>query len=408
MSLHLSRISRGKLTSHGGGSCPIVGQSFFRGSPNTSYDLAKSRRHQFSTTTRCQQSKTADPQAIATAFLEKFSNGQSFVRRQLLDANQLRLFSLTLNRAHLWPSSEVLRAKTLEEVEPKQGTPVPAGYHLAYFTPAQLPGVLGLDGTDASFNPEAPFTRRMWAGGECEWPGAGPVVGGGAGSDTRAYLRVGEVATEVTKVLSCEVKRIKKTGEDMLVVGVEKEFRNGKDELCVLDRRNWVFRPAFDPAKPAPQVAKPDELSKTELEQQAQGKIVRHYNRDETTLFRFSALTFNGHRIHYDKPWATQVEGHRNIVVHGPLNLIAMLDLWRDETLHQGVGSGRGGGGAEGEAEGSLVYPKKVEYRATSPVYAGEGYRVMMNDDAVGSQVAEVQVISDDGTVCMKGKISDW
>lgn len=333
-----------------------------------------------------------DPRAVADAFLSKFSNGQTFVRTQLLDANQLRLFSLTLDRGHLWPSSP-LPSKNLEEVEPPAGTPVPPAYHLAYFTPAQLPGVLGLDGTDASFNPDAPFTRRMWAGGSCHWPGADPK------SASPALLRVGDVVTEVTKVLSCEPKVIRKTGESMLVVGVEKEFRNSKDELCVLDRRNWVFRPALDSSKSASLVPKPSELSSVELEQAAKGRIIREYNRSEATLFRFSALTFNAHRIHYDKPWATAVEGHRNVVVHGPMNLITMLDLWRNERVRQDRG-------ATGRSE--LVFPQSIVYRATSPVYAGEPYRVMMESEAVGKTEADVQVVSNDGTVCMKGTITDW
>lgn len=346
-----------------------------------------------------QRCSAGDSRAVADAFLNKFSNGQTFVRRQLLDANQLRLFSLTLDRAHLWPSS-TRSSKTLEEVEPPSGTPIPPAYHLIYFTPAQLPGILGLDGTDASFNPEFPFTRRMWAGGSCHWPGADP------NSASPALLRVGEVVTEVTKVLSCEPKVIKKTGESMLVVGVEKEFRNSKDELCVLDRRNWVFRPALDLSKPASLVPKPTELTSADLDKAAKGKVVREYTRSEATLFRFSALTFNAHRIHYDKPWATEVEGHRNVVVHGPMNLIAILDLWRDESISQGQGVGSTA--AATVARDNVVFPQSIEYRATSPVYAGEAYRVVMNEADVGKREAEVQVVSNDGTLCMKGTVNGW
>lgn len=338
-----------------------------------------------------QKASSSSPKAIAEAFLSKFSTGQTFVRQQLLDANQLRLFSLTLDRPHLWSSSGIL-SRTLEDTEPLPGTPVPPAYHLTYFTPTQLPGRLGQDGTDASFNPDAPFTRRMWAGGSCHWPGVDPSL------LEPALLRVGDVVTEVTKVLSCEPKVIQKTGESMLVVGVEKEFRNSKDELCVLDRRNWVFRPVLDPSKPAPLVPKPTELSRSELDEAAKGKIICGYNRGEATLFRFSAVTFNAHRIHYDKAWATEVEGHRNVVVHGPMNLIAMLDLWRDQTVNQGLGVARG----------DIVYPQKIDYRATSPVYAGEPYRVMMSDDAVGKKEADVTVVSNDGTTCMKGTVTDW
>ena len=94
----------------------------------------------------CLQQKT--PEQIGEAFLSKFANGQQFVRRQLLDANQARLFSLTLDRTQLWPGSE-----SLDKSEPAEGTPLPAGYHNAYFTPAQVPEALGIDGTDTSYNP---------------------------------------------------------------------------------------------------------------------------------------------------------------------------------------------------------------------------------------------------------------
>jgi hydroxyacyl-ACP dehydratase HTD2-like protein with hotdog domain len=343
-------------------------------------------------------SSSVDPKIVAEAFLSRFSKGQTFVRKQLLDANQLRLFSLALNRPQLWPNSSVRSSKTLEEQEPVQGTPLPPAYHLCYFTPAQLPGILGQDGTDASFNPEAPFTRRMWAGGSFHWPGADPSK-----SQQQALLRVGDIVTEVTRVLSCEPKVIGKTGEPMLVVGVEKEFRNSKDELCVLDRRNWVFREALDPSRPASLVPKPKELSQQELDESVNGKLWRGYNRTEATLFRFSALTFNAHRIHYDKPWATEVEGHRSAVVHGPMNLLAMLDLWRDEaSAHGGAGQGAL------QQDEVFYYPLKIEYRATNPVYAGEGYRVVMDEGAKTQEKADIKVVSNDGTVCMKGTVTHW
>lgn len=341
----------------------------------------------FSSTTTRQNSP--DPHAVAERFLSKFASGKQFVRKQLLDANQLRLFSLTLDRPHVWTGSS--SSGSLEQEEPVQGTPIPAGYHLAYFTPAQLPGILGLDGTDASFNPDAPFTRRMWAGGSVHWPGADRT------QPAKHYLKVGDEATEVTKVLSCEAKIIKKTGESMLVVGVEKEFRDSQGNVCVVDKRNWVFRKALDPTKPAKLPAKPAELSRAELDKQAEGMVVREFNRDVVQLFRMSALTFNAHRIHYDLPWATMVEGHRNCVVHGPLNQISTLDLWRDEMVKQG----------KADEEG-VVYPKELYYRATSAVYAGEAYRILMPAHALGGDETEVQVVSNDGTVCMKATVHSW
>jgi hydroxyacyl-ACP dehydratase HTD2-like protein with hotdog domain len=334
---------------------------------------------------RSKSNVASNPKITAEEFLSKFANGKPFISSQFLDANQLRLFSLTLNRPYLHQSAS---GPSLEDEPPKAGTPLPPFYHLAYFTPAQLPGILGLDGTDASFNPAPPFTRRMWAGGAVSWPGA----------PQEHYLRIGDTVTETTTVLSCDPKIIKSTGESMLVVSVLKEFRDSKDNLCVADNRSWVFREALDPSKPTLAPKKPSLLSESDLNDLAEGKHVQTFCRDEITLFRVSALTFNAHRIHYDKPWAIGVEGHRNVVVHGPLNLISMLDLWRDKVAESGVGVPGAG----------VVMPASIEYRATSPVYAGEGYRIILDRDPSTDGTIPVRVVSNDGTVCMKGNIKSF
>lgn len=85
-----------------------------------------------------------------------------------------------------------------------------------------------MDGTDASYNPEAPFTRRMWAGGEVRWP---------RGQDGRVnLLRVGQEVRETTRMLSAEAKIVRKTGEEMVIVRVEKVFEN-EVGIAVVDRR---------------------------------------------------------------------------------------------------------------------------------------------------------------------------
>lgn len=99
---------------------------------------------------------------------------------------------------------------------------------MVYFTPAFLEGELGADGTDVSYNADAPFTRRMWAGGEVRWP---------RNADGQVNpLRVGQEVTETTKVLGAEAKVVRKTGEEMVIVGVEKTFEN-EDGVAVIDRR---------------------------------------------------------------------------------------------------------------------------------------------------------------------------
>jgi hydroxyacyl-ACP dehydratase HTD2-like protein with hotdog domain len=140
--------------------------------------------------------------------------------------------------------------------------------------------------------------------------------------------------------------------------------------------RNWIFRPEITtPEAPA---AKPTEVPFPE------GRHVRDFIQTPVTLFRFSALTFNAHKIHYNKEWCREVEGHRDLVVHGPLNLINMVNFWRD-------------------VRGGSALPRKITYRATNPLYAGEKYRVVMNEET--DTVAEVKIVDSYGKVAMVGQI---
>ncbi|KAL4918937.1 hypothetical protein BDW62DRAFT_210112 [Aspergillus aurantiobrunneus] len=353
---------------------------------------------------------TSDPSTaatIATSFLSRFQSLGPQSHTQTLDANQLRLLSLTLNRPSLFPTSPHLSSTTAPApnntpntttdygVEPGigAGTPVPAGYHLVYFTPAFLETELGADGTDTSYNPAHPFTRRMWAGGEVSWP---------RNAHGRPNpLRVGEKVTETTRVLSAEPKVVRKTGEEMIVVGVEKVFSNAGG-VAVVDRRNWVFRKALPPPTPteppstgqtlpphSPPTPHPATSSTTST-----GRIhTRTLRQTAVTLFRFSALTFNPHKIHYSLPWARDVEGHRDIVVHGPLNLISILDLWRDL---------RSAGGDPGNFDALL--PEKITYRATSPLYAEDEYRIVLTEGE--GKKSAVEIITPAGDVGMKAEIT--
>lgn len=348
---------------------------------------------------------SADPPAasVAASFLSKFQSSGPQTRTQTLDANQLQLLTLTLNRPSLFPNSPAL---SNAPNAPPLDTPVPPGYHFVYFTPAFLENELGADGTDASYNPESPFTRRMWAGGEVLWP---------RGADGKPNpLRVGQEVRETTRVLSAEPKVVKKKGEDIIVVGVEKEFSN-EHGVSVIDRRsdvhccpveiaetmltaqldrNWVFRKALPPPSAStPTSTAPASTSHltqaSALNISTDGKThTRTYIQSPVTLFRFSALTFNPHKIHYSLPWARDVEGHKDIVVHGPLNLISILDLWRD-TQSQG-------------ADSTSVIPRSISYRATSPLYAGDEYKIALQEEG---DVAKVQILGPGGVVAMKAEI---
>ena len=279
-------------------------------------------------------------------------------REQLLDANQLQRLSLTLNRPNLYSNLSIT------DRVPSNGTPLPPGYHLAYFTPAALSHQLGRDGTDMAYNPGRPFTRRMWAGGELRWSKENPLC-------------VGDVATETTKLLSAEPK-MTRAGEEMIVVGVEKTFANSKG-VALVDRRDWVFRTEI--TEKASDPVHLDEAAADFQLPEPQNSTVkqRDFRQSPVDLFRFSALTFNAHRIHYSRPWCREVEGHREIVVHGPLNLINMLDFWRDT-----------------REMGDYQIPKSIRYRATAPFYGDEQYRALLEEGENGA--THVRLWGSDGT----------
>jgi hydroxyacyl-ACP dehydratase HTD2-like protein with hotdog domain len=126
-----------------------------------------------------------------------------------------------------------------------------------------------------------------------------------------------------------------------------------------------------------------DEASET-------GAVQRHFTWSPTALFRFSALTYNGHMIHYSDSWCQEVEGFPGPVVHGSLNLVSMLDFWRDV-------NGNGGGDQQP--------PTSIRYRALAPLYAGSPYMIEAGTPNEQDGDVEVLVKSGDGTVNMKGVI---
>ncbi|CAM1508935.1 Fc.00g026740.m01.CDS01 [Cosmosporella sp. VM-42] len=308
----------------------------------------------------------------ASYLIDTFTN-RSVVRRQVIDANQLQKLALTLGQ-------RTINGVDISETPPIAGVPVPHGYHLVYFTPNGTEDDLGADGTDRNFNASEPFTRRMWAGGKMKWPASseGPL------------LRVGDEVEERTRLLRATAKKSRSAGE-MVLVEVEKEIWGPKG-LALVDQRSWIFRPEIDPNNAAV-VPKPLEglahgpSSITDTTNSGTGFPTRQLCWSPVGLFRFSALTFNGHMIHYNEDWARNIESHPGLVVHGPLNLISILNYWKD--VH-----GRGEG------------PKEIAYRAMSPLYAGETYHIKTGE-VKGTESGKIWEVSAEknGVVCMKGVI---
>jgi 3-methylfumaryl-CoA hydratase len=169
--------------------------------------------------------------------------------------------------------------------------------------PAARQSAIGPDGHPArgGFLPPVPLPRRMWAGGRLTFP---------------KPLRVGEAVQRHSQVMSVEHKS-GRSGELVFVL-VRHEF-HGAAGLAITEEHDIVYRdmPAVD--APAPT------YSQAPAQQAWQRQIVP----DDVLLFRYSALTFNGHRIHYDRRYVTEVEGYPGLIVHGPLIATLLVDLLR-------------------------------------------------------------------------------
>ena len=170
---------------------------------------------------------------------------------------------------------------------------LPPFFHQLYFWDAQPPGALGRDGHPkvGGLIPDMGLPRRMWAGGRLEF---------------LAPLQVGTRAEKHSRVEKATHKS-GRTGPLGFVTLCHEVVQD--DEVRVREYQDLVYREDPDPRapKPVPPVARTDEDS------------CEHHSFTSTLLFRYSALTFNGHRIHYDLDYCRDVEGYAGLVVHGPL-----------------------------------------------------------------------------------------
>jgi len=191
-----------------------------------------------------------------------------------------------------------------EDPEPRTGDPLgdplPPLWHWLYFLPRHRQSELAADGhaRRGVFLPPVPLPRRMWAGGRFEF---------------HRPLHIGERITRVSRIADVRHKQ-GRTG-DLVFVVVRHEI-SGLERLAVVEEQDLVYRGHSESA-PAPPAA-PSAHS-----------CERTICADDILLFRYSALTFNGHRIHYDRRYAVEAEGYPGLVVHGPLIATLLLDLLR-------------------------------------------------------------------------------
>ena len=189
---------------------------------------------------------------------------------------------------------------------PSAGTPLPPLWHWLYFLPLYRRSEIGPDGhaKRGGFLPPVPLPRRMWAGSQFAF---------------HRPLRVGDAITRVSTIENVTEKS-GRTGR-LVFVKVRHEVRRTDDpDLALTEFHDIVYREAPKPGDVAP----PPRLAP---ERSAWEKL---WVPDDVLLFRYSALTFNGHRIHYDRRYVTQVEGYPGLIVHGPMVATLLVELLRE------------------------------------------------------------------------------
>jgi 3-methylfumaryl-CoA hydratase len=193
-------------------------------------------------------------------------------------------------------------AATLDrDIVLRHGDKLPPLWHWLYFLEAKPASQLGRDGhpKKGGFLPPVKLPRRMWAGGRFTF---------------HAPLRLGETVRKVSTIRNIENKE-GRTGA-LCFVTVQHEIFAG-DQLAITEEQDIVYRedPEINAPNPEPRCA-PDNA-----------EFFETVSPNHVMLYRYSALTFNGHRIHYDVDYARNVEGYEGLVFHGPLTATLLVDL---------------------------------------------------------------------------------
>jgi 3-methylfumaryl-CoA hydratase len=249
-----------------------------------------------------------------------------------------------------------LRATLFMDIgNPKAGDAAPFTTHWCLAQPVFPMSELGPDGHPArgGFLPPVPLPRRMWAGGELEFIDS---------------LRVGDEVTRTSRISDVTMK----TGSTgvLCFVSVEHLVTTSRG-TAIRERQDIVYRDIST----APAAAPPGKASPPPVAQHRESHMA-----DPVLLFRYSALTFNGHRIHYDRDYVTKVEGYPGLIFHGPMQAAFLVEF--SARLRNGKP------------------PKKFSYRGTQPLFEGSEFSVNANETDTGM---ELWTANSAGQPTMKG-----
>ncbi len=238
-----------------------------------------------------------------------------------------------------------------------EGGPLPPLWHWLAYPPAAPMSALGADGHPrrGGFLPPVPLERRMWAGGKLRFEGE---------------IRIGETLHRRSEIM----KVSEKTGSTgrMVFVTVAHTLSTPRG-LAVAETQDIVFMPMPERFTPPPPTLAP--LTAAWVEPAAM---------DAARLFRFSAATFNAHRIHYDLVYATEVEKYPGLVVHGPLQAILLMEAARRR---------RGG-----------AWPRGYAFRGVRPLFHHDALRLIGGAEEAGGQ--DLCTATGADYVCMQARVT--
>ena len=206
-----------------------------------------------------------------------------------------------------------------DDAPPREGDALPPLWHWLYFLPHYPQSEVGPDGhaKRGGFLPPVPLPRRMWGGGRLQFTQA---------------LHVGEAIERESRVADI-VSKEGRSGP--LVFVVVRHTIRGEHGPAIVEEHDIVYRGAEGRVASSGEGGRESTAAKTKGESEADRAAdiawSREIHPDPVLLFRYSALTFNAHRIHYDRRYVMEIEGYPGLVVHGPLIATLLTDLLRRE-----------------------------------------------------------------------------
>lgn len=265
--------------------------------------------------------------------------GQSRIEEDMISLRHARLMAATVD----YPQRNI-----------GDGEQLPPLWHWLYFLEGVPAGELGPDGHPArgGFMPPVDLPSRMWAGGRVTF--ISPVV-------------IGSTLRMESSILNVDYKQGR--SGDLVFVTVLHEVKSQQGELLIREEQDIVYKESA----PAKQVAGIPPIMPV-------SQFTRTYTPTSTMLFRYSALTFNGHRIHYDVDYCRSSEGYQNLVIHGPLNA-TMLAGFAEEVSGTKLGTFR--------------------YQGVAPAILGSTITLHA---AIQEQIITVWATLENGTVCMRAE----